>query len=116
MRAFEVVLSPGFKDSKALSLEGMTRRRAHPMMLRGANHDQFDLMSLTGISTSRVFVRDTSMEAPRGFLDFGSRSELPLDLGAGAAGGVFEGQGGPAGHAGPSKVGKGATGRKRGWR
>jgi hypothetical protein len=78
-RTFGLVLSPVLKDSKTLSLEGLTRRQSHPMLLRDANRIEFDHMSLNGVSIDRGFEIDSAMETPQEFPDFGSSSELPLN-------------------------------------
>jgi hypothetical protein len=65
MRAFGMVLSPVLKNSKALSLEGMTRRRSHHMLSMGKTREQCDATLLEGISPDRHFEMDFSTETSR---------------------------------------------------
>jgi hypothetical protein len=72
MRAFGMVLSPVLKDSKALSLEGMTRGRSHHMLPMGETCEQFDPLWLEGISSDRHFEKDFSTEPSRALAEFGN--------------------------------------------
>lgn len=88
MRAFGMVLSPVLRNSKALSLEGMTRRRSHHMLSMGETREQCDTTLLEGISSDRHF---PSTDLSRAFPEVGSSGySQPIDR-PNETGGVLEG-------------------------